>query len=218
MSIVLYRGIEYMWKDAQGYWRLNRTTKLHRYVWELYNGPIPDGYDVHHGDGKGNFDGEGNKNCNCICNLRLMKHEEHLRLHALNRSKETQEKISKSLVGREVKESTKEILRLKNTGWKPTEEMVNKLIHSKRIEGIKKSNKTGYKGVWWDEERGRYQAYIRNNGKRKFLGRFNDPESAARAYDSAARKYFGDDCFINFPQDNLDSTIVLNHNEVLGTS
>lgn len=46
---------------------------VHRYVWHLYNGQIPDGYVVHHKN--------GNKLCNCICNLELMTREEHISLH-----------------------------------------------------------------------------------------------------------------------------------------
>lgn len=202
-----------MWKDAQGYWRFRKDgvqVKIHRYVWELYNGPIPEGYDVHHGDGKGNFDGEGNKNCNCIVNLKLMKHEDHLRLHALTRSVDTQQKITSSLKGRIVTEETRKKIRDNNTGWKPSAEMVERLRFAKIKEGIKKSNKTGYKGVWWDSDRNKYQAYIKPDGKRIFLGRFDTPEAAAFAYDEAAKKCFGSDCFLNFPQDNLT--------EVHGTS
>lgn len=39
-------------------------------------------------------------------------------------------------------------------------------------------NKTGYKGVWFDKERNKYQAYIRVNNKRIHLGRFATAEEA----------------------------------------
>ncbi len=45
----------------------------HRYVWEQANGPIPDGYDVHHIDGNGHN--------NDLSNLQLIKHGEHVAMH-----------------------------------------------------------------------------------------------------------------------------------------
>lgn len=48
--------------------------RLHRYVWESENGPIPEGYDIHHVDhDKGNND---------ISNLLLVSRSEHQRLHS----------------------------------------------------------------------------------------------------------------------------------------
>ena len=46
---------------------------LHRYVWELYNGPIPEGHDVHHG--------KMGRLCNCISNLECLGHGEHRSRH-----------------------------------------------------------------------------------------------------------------------------------------
>ena len=47
--------------------------RLHRYVWEKFNGTIPKGYHVHHVD--------HDKNNNDIENLRLLTKSEHQRLH-----------------------------------------------------------------------------------------------------------------------------------------
>lgn len=49
------------------------TDKLHRVVWEYYNGPIPEGYHVHHKD--------GDPSHNDIGNLELVKGSEHLHKH-----------------------------------------------------------------------------------------------------------------------------------------
>jgi hypothetical protein len=50
-------------------------------------------------------------------------------------------------------------------------------------------NKTGVIGVWWDQSRNKYQAYIRVNGKRHHLGRFDSLEDAAKARECAARDF-----------------------------
>ena len=56
-----------------------------------------------------------------------------------------------------------------------------------------------YKGIAWDKYRQKWQAYINVDGKRQHLGRFEDEREAARAYDQAAKKRFG-----NFARLNLE--------------
>lgn len=55
-----------------------------------------------------------------------------------------------------------------------------------------------YKGVCWDEERGKWLAQISTKGMYRFLGRFDDEIDAADAYDNAARELFGEHAFLNF--------------------
>lgn len=62
-------------------------------------------------------------------------------------------------------------------------------------------NQSGFKGVWWYPRRRKYQAYIRHNYKRFHLGLFVTAEQAAVAYDTAARKYFGEFAWLNFPDE-----------------
>lgn len=65
----------------------------------------------------------------------------------------------------------------------------------------KRKGASGFKGVTFDKTPRRvrrWQAQIRVNYKRIHLGRFGTPEEAARAYDSAARKYFGAFARCNF--------------------
>jgi len=93
-----------MWKDSYGYWKISKNGKqvhVHKYVWELINGPVPDGYELHHGDGKGDFSGSGNKNCNCVANLMLMTRADHRSLHKTgsHHSEETKRKISEAGMG-----------------------------------------------------------------------------------------------------------------------
>jgi hypothetical protein len=59
------------------------------------------------------------------------------------------------------------------------------------------SNTSGYKGVWWDRDKERWKSEIKVDGKKICLGSFSDKRSAAKAYNSAARKYFGEFAKLN---------------------
>lgn len=63
----------------------------------------------------------------------------------------------------------------------------------------KRNNRSGYKGVWWRVRYQKWEAGIRVNGRLKFLGYFDAPDIAARAYDQAARRLFGEFAMTNFP-------------------
>ncbi len=58
---------------------------------------------------------------------------------------------------------------------------------------------TGYKGVWKNPS-GNYGAKVMAEGVYRYLGRFEDPEVAARAYDDAAREMHGPNGRYNFPR------------------
>jgi len=55
-----------------------------------------------------------------------------------------------------------------------------------------------YKGVCWDERRGKWLAQISKEGVHRHLGRFDDEIDAAEAYDNAARELFGEHAYLNF--------------------
>lgn len=63
------------------------------------------------------------------------------------------------------------------------EQMQNKSVRSDNILGIKNVRKL---------PGGRYQAYIRRDGKMKALGTYATPEEAYEAYEEAAKIYHGD--------------------------
>lgn len=65
-------------------------------------------------------------------------------------------------------------------------------------------NTTGYKGVSKRVDTGKYRAYIFVNGKQLTLGNYISAEQAARAYDAAAKKYFGEFAHPNFPDEEID--------------
>ena len=62
----------------------------------------------------------------------------------------------------------------------------------------RKTSKTGYRGV--RVSRKRFEACIKVNGCPRYLGKFDDPAAAARAYDNAAREHFGEFAVLNFPE------------------
>ena len=64
-----------------------------------------------------------------------------------------------------------------------------------------RNNRSGYKGVIWDKRQGKWRATIGYHGKTTTLGRYDNIEAAARAYDRAARQYFGDFAYLNFPDE-----------------
>jgi len=59
------------------------------------------------------------------------------------------------------------------------------------------TNKSGYKGVSWCKRDNRWIAFIRDNGRSKNLGRFDDIVEAAKAYNNAAKLIFGDYARLN---------------------
>lgn len=64
-------------------------------------------------------------------------------------------------------------------------------------QSLSKTNTSGYKGVTWDKVGRKWRAYIKINDKDINLGRFIDILDAARAYDYAAIKYFGEFALTN---------------------
>lgn len=63
-----------------------------------------------------------------------------------------------------------------------------------------KNGTSTYRGVCWKKDRGTFHAQISINGKTRSLGYFTNEEDAARAYDAAALKQFGEFARLNFPQ------------------
>jgi hypothetical protein len=71
--------------------------------------------------------------------------------------------------------------------------------------GKRKSNTTGFKGVYALKGTTKFAASIKFRGKTKSLGRFKTKELAARAYDRAAILFFGEFASPNFPHSDYSS-------------
>lgn len=61
-----------------------------------------------------------------------------------------------------------------------------------------RENKTGFRGVFSNSKK--WGAYIRVNRRAIYLGNFEEKIDAAKAYDVAAIKHFGEFASLNFPQ------------------
>lgn len=73
-----------------------------------------------------------------------------------------------------------------------------------RNSKVRKSNKSGYKGVVKQENQTNrpYSTYIRSGKIHILIGSYKTPEDAARAYDLEAIKMHGEFACVNFPIEN----------------
>jgi hypothetical protein len=78
--------------------------------------------------------------------------------------------------------------------------------HSQNLmnRGPQANNKTGYKGVCYDKRINKFRATISITGINKNLGCYINPVDAARAYNTAAIKYYCEFAQLNIlPEENL---------------
>ncbi len=68
-----------------------------------------------------------------------------------------------------------------------------------RNRGAQSNNKAGYKGVYFNKTKKKWDAQISVGGKSMYIGRYETAEDAARAYDKRALELFGEFAYLNFP-------------------
>lgn len=61
-----------------------------------------------------------------------------------------------------------------------------------------KNNTSGYKGVFWKKDSKFWLVQIRARNRLYYIGIYRDKEEAARAYDDAALRLFGEHARLNF--------------------
>ena len=71
-----------------------------------------------------------------------------------------------------------------------------------RNVGIRATNRSGFKGVYFNKKRNGYQAYITSERRHIYLGYHPTAEAAARAYDKKAKEIYGAFARLNFPTDS----------------
>ena len=89
-KVQYFNGVHFVRDDNTGYY-LNSTIhkRMHRYVWEYYNGVIPKGYDIHHKDHD-----KGNNN---ILNLEMIDKKSHVSMHGKEYNLENHDKMVKRI-------------------------------------------------------------------------------------------------------------------------
>src|SRR5690606_24980699 len=70
--------------------------------------------------------------------------------------------------------------------------------------GLNKNNTSGYKGVTWNAQKNKWMAQITVDHQHVYLGCFESPQDAARAYDKAASDSFGEFALTNEKMGLLD--------------
>jgi hypothetical protein len=67
---------------------------------------------------------------------------------------------------------------------------------NQRNRGLQRNNTTGVTGVYWHNQNSKWSVNIAINGKRKYLGSFNDFDEAVATRREAEVKYFGEFIFV----------------------
>ena len=70
-------------------------------------------------------------------------------------------------------------------------------------QSMRATNTSGFMGVSFVKNIGKYESYIHFHGIKHNLGYYISPQEAAYYRDAAARALFGEYCFLNFPDEEV---------------
>ena len=65
---------------------------------------------------------------------------------------------------------------------------------------MSRSNTSGFKGVYWHKKACKWCVKLSSGNSTVYIGLFEDVSQAARAYDEAASKLYGEFACLNFPE------------------
>ncbi len=68
---------------------------------------------------------------------------------------------------------------------------------NKQNSRLRSDNKSGYKGVSWDNRASKWTVSVWMNGKKSYVGDFKDKKMAAEAYNKKAYELFGEFARLN---------------------
>ena len=71
-------------------------------------------------------------------------------------------------------------------------------LQNGRNQRTPRDNTSGFKGVSWDKQVGKWRVMISIDRHQKSIGYFRSRENAARAYDKVAKKHHGEFAHLNF--------------------
>lgn len=71
-------------------------------------------------------------------------------------------------------------------------------VSENRANRVGYQSLSGLRGVYMESRTGKWYSQISVNGKGRRLGTFPNKETAAKAYDEQAKKYFGEFAILNF--------------------
>lgn len=122
-NLAYFNGYKFRKDKNSGYWLCSTLHKrLHRYVYEYYNGKIPLGYQVHHKD--------HNKDNNEIENLQLLTRKEHDKIHYEEMSQEEKQRRKKNMIENALPKAIEWHKSSKSTEWhkKHFQEVKDKML------------------------------------------------------------------------------------------
>jgi hypothetical protein len=130
------------------------------------------------------------------------EHRANISAAATGRTKTPEhiEKIASQARGRKASADTLAKMSASQSGKVLSASHRSKIALASIASPPRQTNKSSFKGVWFDAERNKFSVSIRYNGKLTRVGRFGDAGTAARAYDAAAISAFGAGCYTNFAQ------------------